>query len=195
MRLSAPSASPAWRPKHAVGKNYHEDVPEHIAGADSEAHQCRSVDADRAAVLLARSVAEATAKDKGITSGNLRAKIDTMYGQELVPKIVKARAHEIRHLGNDMAHGDFTQPVTPEEADEILELMDEVLDERCTNRQPDSKRAKRPERRRRTATSRDRAASHDPSTDARAVSYDYEPQHRAQSRTSQHQKALTLPTR
>jgi len=38
-------------------------------------------------------------------------------------------AHEIRHLGNDMAHGDFVEPVTRGQAADVLFFMDEVLDE------------------------------------------------------------------
>ena len=47
------------------------DVPSEIAAAASEAYRGRMVaNANRAAILLARSVIEATAKDKGITKGN-----------------------------------------------------------------------------------------------------------------------------
>jgi hypothetical protein len=83
--------------------------------------------ANRAAILLARGVLEATAKDKGITSGGLFAKIDRMHQERLVRPDVRDGAHEVRAFGNDMAHGDFIQHVTPEEADLVLALMDEVL--------------------------------------------------------------------
>lgn len=43
--------------------------------------------------------------------------------------MVAEQAHELRHFGNDMAHGDFTQPTTKEEAEEIVGLMAEVLRE------------------------------------------------------------------
>lgn len=117
-----------WLPARGAVKDY-PDVPAHIASAAGEAHACRSILANRAAVLMARSVIEATAKDKGITKGTLEAKIDKMHDDGLVRELVKEQAHEIRHLGNDMAHGDFVEPVTEEEADEILELMAEVLAE------------------------------------------------------------------
>jgi hypothetical protein len=51
------------------------DVPEAIAVAASEAHQALGALAPRASVAMARSVIEATAKDKGITQGNVQAKI------------------------------------------------------------------------------------------------------------------------
>jgi hypothetical protein len=100
---------------------------EHIAPAAGEAHECQSIGAHRAAVMLARAVIEATAKNKGITNGSLSNKIEKMYEQKLLSELVRDQAHEVRYLGNEMAHGDFVEPVSGEEADEILELMAEVL--------------------------------------------------------------------
>ncbi|WP_370934556.1 DUF4145 domain-containing protein [Amycolatopsis sp. cg13] len=118
----------SWLPRVGVGKTY-DDVPDHIAGAASEAQECLSINAGRAAVSLARAVVEATAKAKGITSGNLVAKIDKLHADGHIRAHVREIAHEIRHLGNDMAHGDFVDPVEKEEAEETLGLMDEVLSE------------------------------------------------------------------
>jgi hypothetical protein len=117
-----------WAPKVGVGREY-PDVPEHIAAAASEAHECQSIGAHRAAVMLARAVMEATAKNKGITNGPLFTKIEKMYEQNFLREHIKEQAHEVRHLGNDMAHGDFVEPISTEEADEVLELMAEVLHE------------------------------------------------------------------
>jgi Domain of unknown function (DUF4145) len=83
----------------------------------------------RAAVLLARAVIEATAKDKGITTGSLSRKIDAMYDARLIREDVRDGAHEVRYLGNDMAHGDFIESVLREDAELVLALMDEVLEE------------------------------------------------------------------
>lgn len=104
------------------------DVPSEIAAAASEAYRCRTVaNANRAAILLARSVIEATAKDKGIVKGKLIEKIDRMYDDRLVRPDVRDGAHEVRHLGNDMAHGDFVQSVNAQDTDLVLALMREVL--------------------------------------------------------------------
>lgn len=121
-----------WEPKTAIGREF-EYVPEHIASAASEAYACQSVGAHRGAAALARAVVEATAKDKGITSGVLHAKIEAMKDQDLIRPHIAEAAHEVRHLGNDVAHGDFVEPVSEEEADEILTLMSEVLDEVFTS--------------------------------------------------------------
>ncbi len=118
----------AWYPERASGRDFR-DVPAHIASAADEAYRCRSFNALRAAVLMSRSVIEATCKEKEIVKGNLATKIDNLAEQGHIRAIIQAAAHEIRFLGNDMAHGDFIDDVIPEEADEILNLMSIFLDE------------------------------------------------------------------
>jgi hypothetical protein len=117
-----------WLPLSAVGRVF-EYVPEHIASAASEAYSCQSINAHRAAAALARSVIEATAKEKGFTDGNLFKKIDDLQRANLIRPLIAEAAHEVRHLGNDIAHGDFVEPISGEESDEILVLMSEVLEE------------------------------------------------------------------
>jgi len=117
-----------WWPQVGVSRAF-EDVPEHISDAASEAHRCYSIQAYRAAAALARAVIEASAKDKGITKGTLYDKIEALEAQHHVRPHIKEAAHEVRHLGNDVAHGDFVDPVEAEEAEETLGLMGEVLQE------------------------------------------------------------------
>jgi hypothetical protein len=117
-----------WYPIRATGKDF-DDVPQHIAEAASEAYKCRSISAFRAAVLLARSVIEAAAKDKGITQGNLISKINTLFDQGYIREYIRDGAHEVRFLGNEMAHGDFIIPVNGEETNLTLILMSEILEE------------------------------------------------------------------
>lgn len=117
-----------WEPKLLEGKDF-EDVPHVIAEAASEAHTCRSAGAFRAAILLARGVVEAVAKDNGVLQGSLAAKIEELATRGLVRQFTREAADEIRHLGNDMAHGDFVEPADPEDCDAVLAVMDEILDE------------------------------------------------------------------
>lgn len=117
-----------WLPLRGVGKTYR-DVPEHIAAAASEAHTCQSVGAHRGAVILARAVTEAVAKDKGVTTGTLAAKIDELVKLDVIRQSMSDAAHEIRHIGNDMAHGDFVEEVESEESEETLTFMDRLLRE------------------------------------------------------------------
>jgi hypothetical protein len=86
-------------------------MPAKIAAAASEANNCMTVDAFRGAVLLARSVIEATAKDKGVTGRDMVTKIDAMYNARLIREDIRDGAHEVRYLANDAAHGDFAGPV------------------------------------------------------------------------------------
>lgn len=117
-----------WAPKYVEGQNF-PDVPEHIAAAASEAHRGESVSNHMSAILMARTVIEATAKDKDIHEGTLAKKIEQMVEKTLIRPHVKEVADEVRHFGNDMAHGDISIPVTKEDAVEVLALMDEILNE------------------------------------------------------------------
>lgn len=117
-----------WHPLKAQSPSF-PDVPEHIERAAKEAHLADAVDAPMAAILMARTVVEATAKAKGITSGGLVQKIDALAEQDFIRKSTKDAAHEIRHFGNDMAHGDIDTEPSNEDAVEVLSLMDEVLNE------------------------------------------------------------------
>lgn len=123
-----PFADPRWYPQGTHGKRY-PDVPADIGALASEAHKCLAVEGYRGAVLLARSVIEAAAKDKDITTDSLVAKIDAMYEARLIREDVRDGAHEVRYLGNDVAHGDFAEPVPPADEELVLTLMDEVLEE------------------------------------------------------------------
>ena len=114
-----------WTPQPHQQRDY-PDVPPHIASAATETTLCLSTGAYRAVGALARAVIEATAKHQGASKDdNLVKKIDGLVQRQHV----KDQAHEIRMFGNTMAHGDFTDPTTSEEAAEIIELMDAILDE------------------------------------------------------------------
>ena len=117
-----------WYPRPGERKAF-ADVPEHIADAASEATLCFSIGAYRATGSLARAVVEATAKEEGAEGRDLYQRIEALAESGDIRKHTKDQAHEVRHFGNGMAHGDFTDPVTQEEAAEVVELMSEILDE------------------------------------------------------------------
>jgi hypothetical protein len=118
-----------WEPKAVLGKRF-PDVPSEIGAPASETFECFSIGAYRAAVLLARSVIEASAKAKGITTGSLYEKIDKLAASGHIRSMLADAAHEIRLAGNDMAHGDFaTSAITREDAQELLEFMEDFLRE------------------------------------------------------------------
>ncbi|MBX8687177.1 DUF4145 domain-containing protein [Mycobacterium sp. 20091114027_K0903767] len=117
-----------WRPELGDTKAY-ADVPEHIAEAATEAYECAGYKHNRAAILLARAVIEATAKAKKIEKGTLYDKIEELCKQGFIRQYVKEAAHGVRALGNDMAHGDFVEPISTEDTTLVIELMGEILDE------------------------------------------------------------------
>jgi hypothetical protein len=117
-----------WWPKVGVAPAV-EDVPPAIARAAREAYASASVGNHIAAILMARTVVEATAKNKGITVGTLSAKINSMKDAGLIRPAIAEQAHEVRFAGNDMAHGDIEALVGETDSEELLALMAEVLSE------------------------------------------------------------------
>lgn len=117
-----------WAPTHIQGQDF-PDVPNHIAEAASEAFKGSSIGNHMSAILMARTVIEASAKEKGITKGTLLGKIDDLAKQSLIRADTKEAAHAIREFGNDMAHGDISDPVYKEDSEEVLVLMSEILNE------------------------------------------------------------------
>ncbi|CAH0207068.1 hypothetical protein SRABI121_02630 [Microbacterium sp. Bi121] len=118
-----------WEPVSASGKIF-ADVPGPVGESATEAYRCYSIGAYRGAIILARAVIEAAAKSKGISGRNLEVKIDALAAQGHVRAEIAASAHEVRFIGNDMAHGDFaTTVVSGGDALDILDIMDDVLDQ------------------------------------------------------------------
>ena len=105
------------------------DVPEAIARAAREAHQALAASAPRASVVMARATIEATAKDKGITSGNLVSKIEELQAAGHISEAMKEAADEIRLAGNEVAHSDIVaEKISVADAREIADLMDAILE-------------------------------------------------------------------
>lgn len=104
-------------------------VPARVADYFKEAHDAFSIGAYRAVLLLVRSVIEATAKDREITTGGLVQKINKLYDDGHVRRGTKDMAHALRILGNDMAHGDIDDVPSQEDADDALTIARFVLDD------------------------------------------------------------------
>jgi hypothetical protein len=117
-----------WWPKHGEAPEV-ADVPEAIAAAAKEAYSSASVGNHMAAILMARTVVEATAKHKKISSGTLASKINAMKDAQLIRPAIAEQAHEIRFMGNDMAHGDIEDQPDSVDSEEILALMGQILNE------------------------------------------------------------------
>jgi hypothetical protein len=72
-------------------------------------------------------VVEASAKEQGHSQGNLATKIDALAEAGQIREATRASAHEIRLVGNEVAHGDLASDISAEESEEVLVLMDEIL--------------------------------------------------------------------
>jgi hypothetical protein len=118
----------AWLPLAAEAPVI-DDVPDSIARAAKEAHTSLSIGNYMSAILMARTVIEATAKANDIRSGDLSKKINAMRDQGLIRPAIADQAHEVRFFGNDMAHGDIEDVPDQIDAEEVLALMGQVLSE------------------------------------------------------------------
>jgi hypothetical protein len=117
-----------WFPTSVAAPEF-PDVPEYVARCATEAYQTASIGASMAAILMARTTIEATAKFKGIVRGQLIKKIDEMAAAELIRPALKRAAHAVRILGNDMAHGDVEEQPTVDDVEDTLKLMTMILSE------------------------------------------------------------------
>lgn len=95
----------------------------------AEAILCFSVEAYRAASVMARRALQNICLDKGAKeSDKLEKQIDWLFEQAIVTKELKEWAHEVRLVGNNAAHPkkpDEDIPVSKEDADDILKLLEQ----------------------------------------------------------------------
>ncbi len=105
------------RIKEAIKKDY------------EEANLCFSVNAYRAASVMARRALQSICLDKGAKENdNLQDQIDWLFAQGIVTKDLKEWAHEVRFVGNNAAHPkkpENDQPISKEDAEDILQLLDQ----------------------------------------------------------------------
>jgi hypothetical protein len=109
------------------------EVPEHIATDFREALRCRWVDGYNATVEMCRRAIEASCLDLGAKPKmSITQKIDWVYKQGRINKTLKNVAHKIRLGGNRGSHPivdpTVEPPITPEEADAVIEFMRHYLD-------------------------------------------------------------------
>ncbi|WP_229070832.1 DUF4145 domain-containing protein [Actinoplanes sp. DH11] len=108
------------------------DVPVTVAGEVTEGTRCLAVQAPRAAVVMFRGALAEIVQDRG--SATAKGK-HTLFDQlkqmtddgDLVPALSDWASH-IRVLGNAGAHPSTLAPVSMEEAEELLRLVNALLD-------------------------------------------------------------------
>ena len=124
--------SVTWSPP-PLNRPEYPDVPEHIASAAREAWVCHGHNANIAACAVARSVIEAAAKAHDVTMFGIEAKINALKDRKLIWGDLIDAAHLVRQFGNDAAHGDVVEPVTSDEARDVLDIVDELLHQLFTS--------------------------------------------------------------
>jgi hypothetical protein len=102
-------------------------IPEKIKEDYDEALLCLSVGAIRGAAILARRAVQTICKDKGAAKNDLKDQIDELFVNNIITKDLQSWAHEVRYVGNDAAHPN-AQEVTPEDAEEIIDLLDSLCE-------------------------------------------------------------------
>lgn len=94
-----------------------------------ESYVCFSDGCYRAAAVMARRALQSTCLDKGADEkDDLYHQIDWIFKEGIITKDIKDWAHEVRLVGNDAAHPkkpSEDQPVTKEDAEDILNLLEQ----------------------------------------------------------------------
>ncbi len=119
----------AWYQPVAVEAPNYPGVPEEVASDAREAHRCLSVQAWRAAVVMARRALQSAAYDKGAPGGRLLDQIDWLDNQRIISPLMREVAHRIRLVGNLGAHPeqDGLRALDEPEAREVVEFLDDFL--------------------------------------------------------------------
>ena len=116
-----------WYPADVADVEY-EGLPPNIARAASEAHVSLRNGQLIAAAITTRATLEAIVKAQGASGKTLEAKVDDLHASHKIHQLLKDQAHAIRHVGNEMAHGDFATFPDEEEVEHIIEFMDALID-------------------------------------------------------------------
>jgi hypothetical protein len=120
----------SWRGIHwwpLPETNLSSDIPNEIANAFSEANTALSTNCPRASAVMARRTLEAITVEKGETIGNLANRLDALNKKGILLPTLSEWAKEVRLVGNQGAHFDPIQPVTTDDAKQLLVFVRELL--------------------------------------------------------------------
>jgi hypothetical protein len=101
-------------------------IPEEIRNDLTESKYCYSINAYRAAAVMARRAMQNACINKGATKRNLVEQIDELKNNGTITNDLKEWAHVVRWVGNDAAHPNKDK-VEQEDAKDILELAEQFL--------------------------------------------------------------------
>ncbi|MBI4723352.1 MAG: DUF4145 domain-containing protein [Candidatus Stahlbacteria bacterium] len=106
-----------------------ERIPEPIRKDFEEALKCFSIEAYRAAGVMARRAMQSCCLDKGASEDKkLNNQIEWLFTERIITKELKDWANEVRLTGNDAAHPKKPaedKSVTREDTKEILDLLEQ----------------------------------------------------------------------
>lgn len=106
-----------------------EEWPEQVGRYWIQAHRSLSDENWDAAVVMARSALQISARDHQATGSSLKQEIDSLAETGKIPPIMKEWAHEVREIGNEAAHPRPTSHATaPQDARDIVAFLDQFLD-------------------------------------------------------------------
>jgi hypothetical protein len=103
------------------------DIPNEIAGAFAEAVRTLAANCPRASAVMARRTLEAITVDQGETKGGLADRLHALGVKGVLHPILAEWAKEVRLAGNVGAHFDPIEQVTPEDAQQLLNFIRELL--------------------------------------------------------------------
>src|SRR3989344_9315722 len=102
-------------------------IPEKIKKDLEEAKSCFSVGAINASTGMCRKALQRACKEKGAIKKELYDQIDEIATRGIISNDLKELAHSVRLVGNDGVHPNEDE-VTKEDAEEILNLAEQLLD-------------------------------------------------------------------
>jgi hypothetical protein len=105
------------------------NLPQLIKDSLTEAIKCHSAECFKAAALMVRRTLEELCQDKKATGGDLKARLQSLGKNILVPQDLLEAADELRLLGNDAAHIEAKSydAIGEAEATLAIELAKELL--------------------------------------------------------------------
>lgn len=103
------------------------DVPKEVADIFSEAVTTYYAQAPRATVVMLRRTIEAMTFQFGEQSGALAQRLQNLVNKNILPPSLADWAREVRLVGNQGAHYDPANPVTMDDATQLLSFVQELM--------------------------------------------------------------------
>jgi Domain of unknown function (DUF4145) len=103
------------------------NIPSVIAGAFNEASMALAANCPRAAVVMARRTLEAVAEDKGAVGKTLAERLQDLSQKGVLHPSLADWIKELRQVGNSGAHYDPINPVSHEDAKQMVSFLRQLL--------------------------------------------------------------------